>query len=109
MRAERRVNLNNFFKHSDQLSLAYCSGNLVNDLTPLEQYEGRYGPDTIFPGSCRVVIYVHLCDLHFIRVVPGKLFNDWSIGFTGASPGRPEVNEAWQIGFQDILFEFCIG
>ena len=72
--AGRKFFLSDFIKHSDQLRLANCSGNLVDDLAPLEQYEGWDGPDTVFPRGSRVIIYVHLGNLNFTGIFFGKLF-----------------------------------
>ncbi len=80
----------------NELGLSDRTGNLVDNVSTLEQNQGRDGPDTEFTWCGRIVIHIHFGDLDLTVKLLGQFINDRPDGLARATPGGPEVNQAGQ-------------
>ena len=96
------------FNFLSQNSLRGKPNMAVNQLSTLENEDGRDAADAEFDGDFRVFVNVHLGDERLSVVLSGKFVNDGAYHAARATPFSPKIEDGYAIVFEDFLLEVCI-
>src|SRR6185312_14954889 len=91
------------------VALGAEADNRAFDFATLKDEERRDAADAVLRRDGAVFIGVHLHEVHLAGEFVVELFNDRLHHPARATPGRPEIDERRQFGFEDVVLEGCVG
>src|SRR6266571_1064453 len=92
----------------EKLFLRHVADDALRLAAVLEQDHCRDRADAEAPCRDRIGINVELGDLHLLALLVRDLLEDGGHHATGATPGRPEIDEHRSLGFDDFRFEVLV-
>src|SRR3989442_912327 len=92
----------------EELFLRHVAHDALGLAPVLEEDHRRYRADPKATCRDRIGIDVELRDPDLLALLSGDLFEDGSDHATGATPGRPEIDQHGSVGFDDFRLEVLV-